>query len=198
MAAYESAPQHYVEKFRERALADPFGDELLDRLPQSDGPPRVLDVGCGPGADAAVFAEATAPHGGDLDVVGLDVSESLLRAAADHAPRARFVRGDMRSLPFERDSVEGLWSAAALLHLARDDAPGTLAEFARVLVPDGALFLSVMAREVNDIDAVETEDGRRFTFWRKDALVAHLTDVGFEVAWDSDQTDWHALVAVRE
>lgn len=191
-AAYEDAPARYVEKFRERALADRFGEQFVDHLPGSPSGLRVLDVGCGPGADAAVFADR------EFETVGLDLSESLVRAANDEVAAAGFVRGDMRTLPFGTGAFEGLWSSASFLHLARADAPGALAEFARVLGEDGTLFLSVMAREMNDVDAVETADGRQFTFWRKPELVSALDAAGFEVVWDSGQSDWHALVAVRE
>lgn len=193
-SAYESDPTHYVEKFRRRALADEFGDAFVERLPTppADDSPCILDVGCGPGADSGVFAER------GFETVGFDISESLLRAASDHVPTARFVRGDMRSLPFDAETFDGLWSSASFLHIARGDASATLDEFARVLRDDGVLFLSVLAAEPHDSDAVETEDGRRFTFWEKAALDDALSDAGFEVAWDSGQSDWHALVALRE
>ena len=55
----------------------------------------------------------------------------------------------MRTLPFADGAFDGLWSSASLLHLAREDVPATLEEFGRVLVPDGALFVSVLARESN-------------------------------------------------
>lgn len=191
-AAYEAAPDHFVEKFGRRALADRFGDAFLERVPDAAGRARVLDVGCGPGSDVVAFAER------GLAVVGVDLSESLLRAGVEAAPTAGFVRGDMRRLPVADAAFDGLWSSASLLHLARSEAPAAIAEFARVLDDDGALFVSVMAREPRDVDAVETEDGRRFAFWRKPALRERLADAGFEVTWDSGQTEWHAVVAVRD
>lgn len=192
VAAYEDAPAHYVEKFRRRATADRFGEEFLARLPDPPARPRVLDVGCGPGPDAAVFVDR------GVDVVGLDRSEGLLRAAAADVPDAGYARGDMRRLPVADGAVDGVWSSASLLHLARSDVPRTLEEFARVLGDGGVLFVSVMAREANQVDAVESADGRQFTFWRKSELIAALDAAGFGVRWDSDQSDWHALVAVRE
>jgi SAM-dependent methyltransferase len=194
-AAYEADSAHYVEKLSRRAVADEFGGVFVEWLPVGAGDgvaPRVLDVGCGPGADVAAYAER------GFDVVGVDISERLLRAACDDVPDARFARGDMRALPFGDTAFDGLWSAASFLHLARADAPDTLGEFGRVLADDGVLFLSVLAAEPHDADAVETEDGRRFTLWSKPRLESHLADAGFEVVWDGQQTDWHAVVAVRE
>lgn len=133
----------------------------------------------------------------EFDVVGVDVGGRLLRAAVDEVEGGRFVRGDMRTLPCADGAFDGLWRSASLLHLARKDVPATLEEFGRVLTADGALFVSVLARDSNPAGAVESADGRQFTLRREEALLARLEGAGFESAWVSDQDDWHALVAVR-
>lgn len=188
----EEAPA-FVEKYRSMRLADRHGEEFRAALPDpSEQPPRVLDVGCGPGVDTAVFADA------GLDSLGLDITQPFLREARDAVPTARFLRGDMRHLPFADGTVEGIWSSASFLHLPRSDAPTTLAEFARVLADGGALLLSVMASETKEADAVRLADGRRFTFWREGALRDHLTAVGFDAEAVGEEEDWHALLCVRE
>jgi SAM-dependent methyltransferase len=49
----------------------------------------VTDLGCGSGILAAVLTEA------GYDVLGVDLSESMLALAADRAPRARFTRASL-------------------------------------------------------------------------------------------------------
>ncbi|MFH1278003.1 MAG: methyltransferase domain-containing protein [Candidatus Eisenbacteria bacterium] len=61
----------------------------------------ILDVGCATGEhSAALAAEGHA-------VVGLDLSESLIRQAREAHDRPRFVRGDMTALPFRGEGILG-------------------------------------------------------------------------------------------
>src|SRR5207244_4117603 len=55
---------------------------------------RLLDAGCGPGRHARVLAAM------GVRVVGVDVSDRFLRIARGDVPDARFVRADIRRLPF--------------------------------------------------------------------------------------------------
>jgi SAM-dependent methyltransferase len=189
----ENAPD-LVEKYLDFSLFERHGDAFRDALPDSRArPPRVLDIGCGPGADTGPMTAA------GLDVVGLDLTPAFLHEANDQVPEARFVRGDMRALPVEAGTFEGLWSSAAFLHLSRSEAVPTLEGFHRALAPGGALLLSVMASETRDADAVEVPDGRRFTFWHEGPIRDRIHEAGFDElrALDGEE-DWHALLAVRD
>ncbi|MFW5948787.1 MAG: class I SAM-dependent methyltransferase [Halolamina sp.] len=189
----ENAPD-LVAKYLDFSLFERHGDAFYDGLPDpQDRPPRVLDVGCGPGADTAPMTDA------GLDVVGLDLTPAFIQEAREQSPAARFVRGDMRALPLETASFEGLWSSAAFLHLPRSAAVPTLREFHRALAADGALLLSVMASETRDADAVEVPDGRRFTFWHESAVRDRLHEAGFAaVRALGGDADWHVLLAIRD
>jgi ubiquinone/menaquinone biosynthesis C-methylase UbiE len=133
---YEEHADAYREKYRAGSVAARHGDAFVDALSGD----RVLDVGCGPGSDAAVFADR------GYDVVGADVTRSFLDAARADVDGA-FCRADMRSLPFAANSFDGVWSSAALHHVPKADARDALAEFERVLREDGALFCSVKRGE---------------------------------------------------
>lgn len=182
--AYETHTDHFVEKFLGTVLADRFGGRFRDALPG----PRVLDAGCGPGPDAAALASD------GLDVLGLDLSPSFLRVARERVPDAGFVRGDMRHLPFRDDRFDGIWCCAALLHVPRAAAPGTLAEFARVLAPAGAVFLTVLYGEGGEYNP----EGRYFEQYRPDELRELLADAGFEPRWVEREGDWVQALATRD
>lgn len=177
--AYESAADAYTEKYRSLSAAARYGREFLDALQGG----RVLDVGCGPGSDLAVLADATD------EVVGLDITPSFLRAAKTDGP-GPLVRGDMRALPLGADTVDGIWSSASVLHVPRADAATTLAEFDRVLRPDGVAFLSVKRRENG------APDGRRFTYYDPEAFRSMVTNAGFDVV-DHRTVDYWVSVLAR-
>lgn len=83
---YADDAERFVEMSRDWSLTDLHGEAFRTALPDPDNrPPRVLDVGCGPGADAAVFADV------GLDTLGLDVTRPFVREAREGVPAGRFL-----------------------------------------------------------------------------------------------------------
>jgi SAM-dependent methyltransferase len=99
---------------------------------------RVLEVGCGTGVVLRALATRVGPHG---QVVGLDPSRALLRAAAralrGHPWRARIrLRvGEGTDLPFAADRFDAALAVTVLLHVP--DAARVVQEMARVTRPGG-------------------------------------------------------------
>lgn len=161
---YERDAGDFVEKYRSESVAARFGDEFRAALPGD----RVLDVGCGPGADAETFDDW------GLAVTGLDLSPSFLATAREQVPGGAFVRGDMRRLPLHEAAFDGVWSCASLLHVPRPAVPGTLREFRRVLVADGVCFLTLKRGDGGAYD----DDGRYFERYRRATVEELLRDAG--------------------
>jgi SAM-dependent methyltransferase len=92
-------------------------------------PDRVLDLGTGTGASAALVA-AEFP---DAEVVGVDVSRRMVRFARQRhsLPNLSFVRASSRALPFDFEAFD----LVTLLHAVAD-----LAELARILRPGGLVL----------------------------------------------------------
>lgn len=105
-------------------------------LPPVDGL-RVLDAGCGDGHYAAWLADRGA------DVIGIDASREMLRAAEEqHGDRVDFRRARLdEPLSFlEDDSFDLVCCQHVISHLPSLETP--VEEFARVLRSDGSLVLS--------------------------------------------------------
>ena len=140
---------------------------------------RLLDVPCGHGRHAAMFA------GAGLRVTGLDYSPRLLAQARKSTPQSvRYVRADMRRLPATLsrrfDAVVSLGASFGFFATpAEDDA--VIASFARALVPGGRVVLhaanrdGVMARFIEK-DWWRADDGTLVLHEREfDPLSAMLT-----------------------
>jgi SAM-dependent methyltransferase len=134
-AAVEGALAAYYEQeagVRATRALDPQRVAARDRFLARIGGerPRLLEVGIGPGRDAAAFVAAGVP------VVGVDL-------ALDHARRARTtgaaaVVATVRRLPFPGRAFGALWTMSTLMHVPDVAIAGAFAELARVLAP-GAL-----------------------------------------------------------
>lgn len=146
-AAYDSLAGRVTSQ-----LADP----LLDAV--SVGPAtRLVDVATGPGYVAARAVERGA------EVVGVDLSETMLEFARARVPEAEFVRGDATALPLPGSSVDAFIAAFVLLHLgsperavheaARVLRAGGLAAFTVWDVPARGRWLGVLLDALADVGA---------------------------------------------
>lgn len=106
----------------------------------------VLDCACGEGYGSRLLADTAA------SVTGVDVSADAVAHARRRYPgdRIEFVEGDALSLPFDDDRFDAVVSFETLEHLAEHDA--LLAEFRRVLRPDGFVLLSSPDRKTYSDD----------------------------------------------
>ena len=104
---------------------------------------RVLDVGCGPGRLAVVFAERVGPTG---SVDGIDAAVEMINRASSQARKrgsaASFQVAFAQDLPFPDASFDAVACTLALHHVAEDDQRTAVEEMYRVLKPTGRLLIA--------------------------------------------------------
>jgi len=104
---------------------------------------RVLDVACGTGLIAFGAATAVGPGG---HVIGVDLSEQMVRGAAGHAarrgvPNAHFLRMDAERLALADGGFDVALCALGLMYMP--DPEAAVSEMRRVLRPGGRVGLAV-------------------------------------------------------
>ena len=121
----------WAERFEGRAKV-----RALDLLDLSGGQ-RVLDVGVGTGKEHARLVAAV---GADGRAVGVDISFTMLDIARTRTG-APVCQADARHLPFVSASFDRLFCSYVLDLIPAGDLPDVLAEFRRVLKPEGRMAL---------------------------------------------------------
>ena len=124
---------------------------------------RLLDVGCGPGTLTVDLARRVGPAG---QVVGVDLSESVVAEAAAHAAAegaatVSFRAGDFRTLDLPERSFDVVHAHQVLQHLR--DPVGALAAMGRLARPGGV----VAARDSDYTSFFWTPPERRLDRWRE-------------------------------
>ena len=115
---------------------------LKDALPASEKPGRLVDLGCGTGANLPMLRDAVGARG---EVVGLDFSPLALQFAGAQIDLSRVYlsQGDAMQLPLRDECADCVTMLDVLEHLPDDKR--ALREVERILKPGGILVLSVPA-----------------------------------------------------
>ena len=115
----------------------------------------ILDCGAG-GArpPLAMFKD----HG--YRTYGIDLSASQFDKAQqfcwDNDIDLGIIRGDMRRIPFDDQSMSFVYSYASICHMSQDDAAIAVGEIKRVMKPDGLCFISFCIAGDNIPDDIES------------------------------------------
>lgn len=151
---------------------------------------RVLDAACGEGYGSALLGtEATS-------VVGVDIDVSAIAHASERygeGDRVRFVTGSCSALPLPDASVDAVVSFETIEHLDAADQPKMLAEFARVLKPDGLLVISSPNKRLYSDARGYVNEFHRHELYR-DGLAALLGESFPAQSWYHQRvTPWSAI-----
>jgi len=116
----------------------------LEELAQKWQGGRLLNIGCGHGADFLPFRQR-------FELWGVDFSPKMLKQAQRYATKFSFrvnlVMADMLTLPFSADSFDWVIAVAVYHHIkGKKDREAGFVELTRILKPGGEAFLTVWNR----------------------------------------------------
>ena len=127
---FEVEQSHWWHQGRRRIIAS-FVEEITARV--KDHRPKILDVGCGTGANLLMLSK----YG---DAEGVDVSQDALTFCHERGLE-KVKLGAAEALPYEDGTFDLVTALDVVEHL--DDDLAGLREFRRVLRPDGRVLLFV-------------------------------------------------------
>ena len=115
------------------AISDIFAT-FTGKLPEKG---TVLDLGCGTGLPHARYLVEKG-----FDVLGVDLSEEMVKVATKNVPEATFVQLSMNEIAY-RDEFDGVMSSFSMLLLPPDLFKETASRIYSALVEGGYLYLSL-------------------------------------------------------
>lgn len=144
---------------------------------------RVLDVGCGTGIP---IAQQLIENG--FDVVGIDLSEEMIRVATENIPGGTFLQMNMTDLDFPAESFDGLIACYSIFHVPRKHHAAIFKSFARILKPGALMLGSVGASEWEGVENYYGVD----MFWshfNASEYKSLITEAGFEIVFAHNVED---------
>ena len=161
----------HAEIYAERWFKKPLTKPLLKKFAKYLKGNRILDVGCGPGHDSKWL------KGHGYDVIGIDSSIGMLREARKRVTKVKFIKMDMRHLKFPKESFDGLWVCASLIHIPKRYVKKTLIGFRRVLKPGGVIYLGVKKGKSERHEVRVLKGPRLYVYYSKAEIEKLLRDI---------------------
>jgi len=191
MSFYTDFAAHYERIFPFRPAVRDF---LCAHLPAHG---RIIDLGCGSGHHCGALAAL------DMEMIGLDLDEAMIKAARDRYSRAAFAVSDLTEVSILVDQADGAYCIGNVLpHLCPGDLEAFLQDLAAIL-PSGAPWIVqtvnfdrlVPLKAPHSFPTIDAGDGLVFERLYKpgvDGSVRFLTALnrGQETVFDGEVTLW--------
>jgi SAM-dependent methyltransferase len=152
---------------------------------------KFVEMGCGSAYSSARLAKRRRMF------IGLDFSAAALHAASHEGRMDALVQADIFALPYQPNSIDGIWKLGVMEHFTEPEIRDCLSEFRRVLKPGGVVVLFWPTRRNTSRwilgpfeKIISAWSGKEFAFFpdeisrlkSKRQARAYMASAGFEVA----------------
>ena len=148
----QNRPHFFIEK-----------PAMRSKIPDLSGK-RVLCLGCGSGEECKIIEEF-----GALEIVGVDISDQLIKEARQNFPNHKFLVMDAEEMTFDDNSFDFVFSSL-VMHYFKNWSK-VLGQIYRVLKPNGVFLFSTLHPVKWSSTKLNDEDGKAYaciTVFEKD------------------------------
>lgn len=175
---YDVVAAEYADKYFRELESKPFDRMVLRRLAEQAAREGIIcDLACGPG-EVAVYLDSFG-----CQVVGVDLSEGMIKQAREQSPNIAFHCQDMMHLSFPDRYFSAIAAFYAIVHCSYDELDKAFSEWYRVIKPGGVLLFSFHLG--SGIIHLEEFLGKKvsidFAFFEPDDVMPRLRSSGFVV-----------------
>lgn len=172
---YDLIADDYAKKFDPIESDDDliFPNTFLSHLKVGS---KIVDLGCGTGFSAGYFTK------NGMNVIGVDLSKSMIAIAKRNYPNIHFFIEDVRSFSIN-DQVDAVWAGYSLFHFEQEHFENTILKI-RTYLKSGGIFGLVMQEGHGEIEPNEPflpEKKIYIHLYTEEELKIILEKYGFEV-----------------
>lgn len=169
--AYEACAEKFA-KNTESLHPQDQARHFLESLPGK----RILDLGCGPGRDALIFARQ------GFQVTGVDLSPKMIEMAKSKVA-AQFHVMDIENLDFPPCHFDGIWASASLLHVPKGKILTVFKNLYSLLVDRGIFYFSVKKGSGEKLlsDPRYGDVQKFWSFFEKEEIEEFVQQAGFNL-----------------
>ncbi|NVM35572.1 MAG: class I SAM-dependent methyltransferase [Candidatus Lokiarchaeota archaeon] len=133
----ESSYNKIAENYYSHRDLNKFNKELEKFVSLLPNQAHILDAGCGAGIPTAKFL---IQH--NFRVIGIDLSETMLKLARNNVPKASFIKMDINEIEFDENSFDGIVSVYSLFHISKENHFSIFKKFFTILKSGGILLIN--------------------------------------------------------
>ena len=176
--SYNKVAKLYTNKFFNELSKKPFDCKILKAFAKKNTPKQhIVDLGCGPGHITKYIYD----H--NIQITGLDVSGKMVEIARELNPEIDFITGDLNSLKFDPNSIDGFIAFYSLIHIDRKNIHTILKSCFNALKPGGKLLIS-LHKGKGDIyidEFLGEKVSVKTTLYEELEMKNMLCNIGFEI-----------------
>ena len=136
---------------------------------------RLLDVGCGSGRDSKFFTEQ------GLSVLGIDLSDEMLKIARKTAPKAEFQKMDITDIKID-EVFDCIWCCSVILCIPKRYIRKILKDLYNILKDEGYIMINTEEGDSDGFKLDRKDNVKKYrAHYPMDVFEDILKDVGFQI-----------------
>ena len=156
--------------------------DFIEQLPENA---VILDIGCGGGVPVLKLLVEKG-----YSTKGIDFSKGMLELAKKNVPEAELILGDIMKTDFERESLDGIISTYAVIHIHRSHHPALYLKIHNWLKKGGVMLVSTAKDECDEDYSTNDYYGTHMVWSHPPAResLQMIRNSGFEILFERQVT----------